>query len=84
MNIVRRLLIKGLAGVVIIAGGGSLITLAIMTGVEVAYAASSHNVMANEEPSHYTFVLKNGEGQKSRQGGLDYIAGDVVSITSTA
>lgn len=69
MNILWRVLIKGLTGVVISAGVGSLITLAIVTGVQVAYAASSYNVMANEGPSHYTFVLKNGEDQKSRQGG---------------
>lgn len=69
MNILRRVLIKGLIGVVISAGVGSLITLAVVTGVQVAYAASSHNVMAYEEAGHYTFVLKNGEDQKSRQGG---------------
>lgn len=34
----KRVLVNGLAGVVIIAGVGSVITMAIVTGVKLAYA----------------------------------------------
>ena len=58
MATVRKVLVKSFAGIAVFAGVSSLITLGIMVGVKVAYAASGYNVMANEEEYHYVFVLE--------------------------
>lgn len=63
MNIARKLLVKGLAGVIVVAGVGSLITLGIMAGVKVAYAADSQRLMANDQSSDYVSILDSGQEQ---------------------
>ena len=56
MNILRRVLMKGLAGIAIIAGVGSVIAMAILTGVEMAYAGSGGIVLDYDEQTHLVFM----------------------------
>ena len=56
MNLLRRVLIKGLAGIVITAGIGGVITMAILTGVKVAYAGTGGTVLDYNEQTHLAFM----------------------------
>jgi hypothetical protein len=47
---------KGLAGIAIIAGVGSVIAMAILTGVKVAYADTGGIVLDYNEQTHLAFM----------------------------
>jgi hypothetical protein len=68
MSILRKWLVKGVAGAVVITGVGSLILLGIMAGVKVAYAADSHPIMANDESSELHAI----NNEKIETGYLKY------------
>jgi hypothetical protein len=50
-------LISGLVGVVVIVGVGSFITMAILTGVEVAYADPGSNIHTIDIKEQTRFVI---------------------------
>ena len=56
MNILRRALVKGLAGITIIAGVVGVIMMAILTGVKVAYAGTGGTVLDYNEQTHLAFM----------------------------
>jgi len=59
MMVLSKVLKNAVAGVVVIAGVGSLFALGIMYGVEAAYAETERGVLDSNDQRQFVFMLED-------------------------